>query len=311
MELSYPEIEHLYNLMKEFQADALENRERLQLRQLEKFLVERINRLELSQAQARAYNPHSPNLIVEGLEEDKMYLEKVVGILEQSEPKVSRLKSQKAFMSSNPSESQNPLQFAENYIASTVEQSYTIHKEAYFKKYPTHNIEQFQKVESLFLKKKIAEYMADKTNDELDIQICLRQMEVLEYIKSMQGEIPTIKTKSEKIKSELHKYGFFELPNVKSLSEPNKHKLVLLISTNPLPYGIAMLQYLNFLKHLKTEHFATDEILFKEVAKWFGVTNRAVKGNFYVLNEHSNENRTRYTAHKQKEIVKNDYEKLI
>jgi len=311
MELSYPEIEQLYNLMKEFQADALENRERLHLRQLEKFLVERINRLELSQAQARAYNPHSPNLIVGGLEEDKIYLEKVVGILEQSEPKVSRLKSQKAFMSNNPSESQNPLQFAENYIASTVKQCYTIHKEAYFKKYPTHNIEQFHKVESLFLEKKIAEYMADKTNDELDTQICVRQMEVLEYIKSMQGEIPTNKTKSEKIKSELHKYGFFELPNVKSLSEPNKHKLVVLISTNPLPYGIAMLQYLNFRKHLKTEHFATDEILFKEVAKWFGVTNRAVKGNFYVLNEHSNENRTRYTAHKQKEIVKNDYEKLF
>ena len=110
-------------------------------------------------------------------------------------------------------------------------------------------------------------------------------------------------TKTDKLKAELGKYGFFELPKVKQLSEPNKQNLVELISTNDLPYSIAMFEYLGFLKHLRAEHFTTDYKLFKAVARWFGITERAVKGNIYVLNEHSKENRTRYTADQQKQTV--------
>ena len=117
-------------------------------------------------------------------------------------------------------------------------------------------------------------------------------------------------TKTDKLKAELGKYGFFELSKVKQLSEPNKQSLIELISTNDLPYSIAMFEYLVFLKHLKAEHFTTDYKLFKAVAKWFKVAERAVKGNIYVLNEHSKENRTRYTADQQKQTVQKDYEKL-
>lgn len=117
-------------------------------------------------------------------------------------------------------------------------------------------------------------------------------------------------TKTDKLKAELGKYGFFELSKVKQLSEPNKQSLIELISTNDLPYSIAMFEYLGFLKHLKAEHFTTDYKLFKAVAKWFEVDERAVKGNIYVLNEHSKENRTRYTADQQKQTVQKDYEKI-
>lgn len=117
-------------------------------------------------------------------------------------------------------------------------------------------------------------------------------------------------TKTDKLKAELGKYGFFELSKVKQLSEPNKQSLIELISTNDLPYSIAMFEYLGFLKHLKAEHFTTDYKLFKAVAKWFEVAERAVKGNIYVLNEHSKENRTRYTADQQKQTVQKDYEKI-
>lgn len=117
-------------------------------------------------------------------------------------------------------------------------------------------------------------------------------------------------TKKDKLKAELGKYGFFELSKVKQLSEPNKQSLIELISTNDLPYSIAMFEYLGFLKHLKAEHFTTDYKLFKAVAKWFEVAERAVKGNIYVLNEHSKENRTRYTADQQKQTVQKDYEKI-
>lgn len=124
--------------------------------------------------------------------------------------------------------------------------------------------------------------------------------------------LPTqqIETKTNKLKVELGKYGFFELPMVKQLSEPSKQDLVELISTNDLPYIIAMVEYLGFLKHLKAEHFSTDNKLFKAVAKCLEGAERAVRGNIYVLSEISRENRTRYTAHQQKQKVQKDYEAL-
>jgi hypothetical protein len=100
------------------------------------------------------------------------------------------------------------------------------------------------------------------------------------------------------------------LPKVKQLSEPNKQKLIELISTNNLPYSIAMFEYLGFLEHLRSKYLKIDTALFKVVSNWFDVTFRAVKGNIYVLNEFSKEDRRRYTADKQKQTVQKDYEKL-
>jgi hypothetical protein len=119
-----------------------------------------------------------------------------------------------------------------------------------------------------------------------------------------------METKTDKLKTELGKHGFFELPKVKVLSELNKQRLFELISTNNLPYCIAMFDYLNFLKYLKDEHLKTDYKLFKEVSKWFDVTERTVKGNIYVLNDISKENRLRYKADQHKQTVQKDYEKL-
>jgi hypothetical protein len=117
-------------------------------------------------------------------------------------------------------------------------------------------------------------------------------------------------TKTDKLKAELVKFGFFELQKVKQLSEPNQQNLFEQISTNDLPFVIAMFEYLGFIKHLKKEHFKTDYKLFKEVASWFKIDERAVKGNIYVLNEASKENRTRYTAHQQKQTVQKNYDLL-
>jgi hypothetical protein len=121
---------------------------------------------------------------------------------------------------------------------------------------------------------------------------------------------PPNEIKTDKLKAELKTYGFFELSMVKQLLEPNKQSLVELISKNGLPYSIAMIEYLGFLKHLKAEQFTTDYKLFKAVADWFKVAERAVKGNVYVLNKKSKENRERYTADQHRQTVQNDYEKL-
>lgn len=139
----------------------------------------------------------------------------------------------------------------------------------------------------------------------------------LEWLKEKLNEKPDNKplntilpTKTNRLQIELEKYGFFELPKVKQLSEPNKQSLIEMISANNLPYRIAMIEYLGFIQYLKAEHFKTDNKLFKAVANWFEVADRAVKGNIYVLNEMSNENRTRYTADQQKQIVQKNYEAL-
>lgn len=128
---------------------------------------------------------------------------------------------------------------------------------------------------------------------------------VLKILPSEQTE-----TKTGKLTAVLGKYGFFELPKVKRLSEPYKQSLVELISSNGLPYTIAMLDFLGFIRHLKTEHFTSDYKLFQTVAIWLEVSARTIKGNVYVLNEKSSEDRTRYTADQQKKKVQKNYEEL-
>jgi hypothetical protein len=151
----------------------------------------------------------------------------------------------------------------------------------------------------------------DKKYKDFQIYFKPYLIEYKNFINSLQDIKPQkAELKTDKLKAELGTYGFFELPKVKELSDPNKQSLIELISLNQMPYGIAMFEYLGFLKHLKAEHFTTNNKLFKAVADWFDIAERAVKGNIYVLNEHSKENRNRYTADKQKQKAENDYEKL-
>jgi hypothetical protein len=119
-------------------------------------------------------------------------------------------------------------------------------------------------------------------------------------------------TKTNKLKTKLSEYGFFELAKVKKLSDPNKIKLVELISTNGLPYSIAMFDFLEFLKHMRDNHFKTHNQLNIEVATWFFASKdgRSVKGNISVLINNSTENRGKYTSHIHKEQVQKDFNNL-
>lgn len=121
-----------------------------------------------------------------------------------------------------------------------------------------------------------------------------------------------LKTKADLLNEYLREYSFFELEKVKVLSERSQNTLIEKISENGLPYAIAMFDYLDFLDHLKNKYFKTNTKLHKEISNWLhgDEEGRAVKGNINVLNEKSNENRARYTAHSHKENVKRDYESL-
>jgi len=119
-------------------------------------------------------------------------------------------------------------------------------------------------------------------------------------------------TITDKLKAKLGQYGFFELPAVKRLSAQNRQSLIELISSNGLPYSVAMFDMLGFLKHLEKEHFRTKYKLNRAVADWFGSDKdgRAVKGNISSLSTYSRTDKKRYTAYTHKVAVKNDYQKL-
>jgi hypothetical protein len=156
----------------------------------------------------------------------------------------------------------------------------------------------------------IEKFIEFSTSDE--IAESERKFSITDILKVPALPTQQSETKTDKLKAELGKYGFFELPKVKQLSEPNRQKLIELISRHGLPYSIAMFEFLDFLKHIAQEHFKTKDKLNKEVAKWFNSDKdgRAVKGNISSLSDYSNENKSKYTAHTHKKTVKTDYQKL-
>jgi len=117
-------------------------------------------------------------------------------------------------------------------------------------------------------------------------------------------------TKADRLKVELTKYGFFELPKVQALSELNQNKLIELLGSKGMPYSMAMFKHLEYITYLNRVHFNTSKNRDKEIANWFGKAQRTIKGNILVLNSKSTEDRSRYTSDQFIEIVKTDYEKL-
>lgn len=119
-------------------------------------------------------------------------------------------------------------------------------------------------------------------------------------------------TKAEKLGRNITPYGFLDLPKTKNRSDESKTKIIELIANNSLPYAVAMLDFLGFIKHLKTNYFEVEGKLFKEISKYLGsdLDGRRVKGNYYTLNDNYKEDKKRYTAYKHREKVVKDYETL-
>jgi len=142
---------------------------------------------------------------------------------------------------------------------------------------------------------------------------------IAEWVKGIDEITPIIKTlpkeeiltKSEILKPKLLEYKFHELEKVKALTTENRNVLIKEIAESELPYQISMLDYLGFLDYLEKNHFQIKYKLRAELVKILDAKDRSIKGNIYVLNDYSKENRSRYTAHKHKEKVIIDYQKLI
>jgi hypothetical protein len=142
--------------------------------------------------------------------------------------------------------------------------------------------------------------------EEEEINILMKR-----YVELTGGNILTPQppeTKTNKLKAELGKYGFFELPKVKQLSEPNKQSLIELIRSNPMPYGIAMFDELGFCEYLdndKGSKYKANEILsrlYNEKAKDGTSAKHYRRSLIKPL--------ARYKAGEYKETVKTDYQRL-
>lgn len=123
---------------------------------------------------------------------------------------------------------------------------------------------------------------------------------------------PPPQTKAEKLETDLRKYGFFELPKVKVLTDSQKRALIEGVSQQSLPYIVAMLNYLDFFSHLNKQHFPIKKEMYQEASRWFNSDKdgRTIKGNIGSLLKTSTEDKSRYTAHTYKETVEKDYQNL-
>lgn len=117
--------------------------------------------------------------------------------------------------------------------------------------------------------------------------------------------------KNDTLKKTLIEYGFLNLSKVKDLSSENQQKLFEQLCIKNLPYCIALLDYLGFIKELVPKYFRTLDQRNIEMARWYNKKDkRSISGNINVLTDFSEDDRKRFTSHKYKENVKNDYSNI-
>lgn len=126
-----------------------------------------------------------------------------------------------------------------------------------------------------------------------------------------QSNIELLPSKADRINEAITEYGFFELDKIKQLSAEGRKEIITLIAKHKVPYQIAMLDFLGFISSIELNYFKTKGERDNSLNKMLLHNNpRHIKGNILVLDEYSKEDRTRYTAHKHKEIVQEHYHKL-
>ena len=108
----------------------------------------------------------------------------------------------------------------------------------------------------------------------------------------------------------LSELDFWNLPKTKSLSRDKKLEIIDLFVLNGIPYTVAMFEYIGFFKHLTNEHGFTNSKIHSKMGSLLETSVQAIKGNMLSLNDYSKIDKTRYTAHLHKEIVKTDYYSL-
>lgn len=124
-------------------------------------------------------------------------------------------------------------------------------------------------------------------------------------------DIEKMPTAAQIFYNEVQKYEFFSLPKLSVLNLPKKKLLITKMTGQPLPYIVAMLDYLGYNRYLKDNYNMNKEKIYEHLSIALNnVSVRQIKGNFNVLNPDSKDDTQRYTSHQYTEIVKNDFKSL-
>jgi hypothetical protein len=136
----------------------------------------------------------------------------------------------------------------------------------------------------------------------------LKQLKEINKNIPITGTYDSLITKTDYLKAKFKEYGFYTLEKVSVLSEQNADLLLKKLIDNRLPYIVAMIDYLGFIKHLSKEYFPTSKNLDKKISEWFksDKDGRTVRGNRNSLLKPDK----RYTANQHKENVQKDYQSL-
>ena len=111
--------------------------------------------------------------------------------------------------------------------------------------------------------------------------------------------------------NEVKKYRFVELEKVRCLDSTQQSKLIHLITDHSIPYAVAILNYLGYFDLLLDTYDLTKAQMFKHVTKALGKKDdRSISGNYYVLQEGSTEDKSKFTAHRFVNKASNDYNSL-
>lgn len=111
--------------------------------------------------------------------------------------------------------------------------------------------------------------------------------------------------------NEVAKYRFEELEMVKVLNDRQRNELIKLIVEKQIAYSVPMLKHIGYFDYLKNTYGLTKTNIFKHIAKAISSQERAIKGNFNVLNPNSKEDPYTYNSADFLNEVIADYKKII
>lgn len=190
---------------------------------------------------------------------------------------------------------ENPHKTERNFIESKIEQLNLLELE-YKRKCNLSDDEVYQEIKKTGIVVNNIDRGFDKT-DKKDFDADLENR----FLKFRQKYIS--KEKREKsIRSKFYNAKLKCLPNTETTKEEIEQK-------EKAPYKIALLKELGFFELDKIKRLSKENV-FKVIQKLTGGTVRTIKGNVNVLNNESNEDRTKYTSNNHFEEVKNYLDKL-
>lgn len=131
--------------------------------------------------------------------------------------------------------------------------------------------------------------------------------QVTEFKIKQEQEIIKETEASSKIIDALKSYRLEEYLKSKGYSIEKFYELIV---ENKMPYCIALLSEIEYLKYFEKEFVKSKTAMFKKLSIVFNVNERRIKGNINVLNKYSNEDKIQYTSHNFKEIATTDIKGL-